>query len=390
MAESRWMMESPPGALAMLNGRTYLYFAGTGYLGLQGRPAVVEAAAEAARRYGVHSATTRGGFGNTPVVDEVERRAAAFLGAEDALYLASGYAANFALAAALSDQVELVLIDEHAHDSLRESARMLARLAQPPIPFRTRDAESLCAVLARSIRPGRRVLVVTDGVSPATGELAPLGDYLDVLGRYDRTMLLVDDAHGLGVLGPRGRGSLELAGVGPERINQDPDRWIEEGPRVFHAATLSKAVGGHGGIVAGGREFLARVRRSSGWARGASAPTAAAAAASSKGLELLQCEPGLREELATNVLRLREALRAAGFPAAMLPTPIVSLRLESARRMEQVQQGLEEAGVLVAHTRDYGGVGPEGVLRIAVFATHAPEMIGRLVGELARVAPRGA
>lgn len=381
------MMESPPGALATLNGRTYLYFAGTGYLGLQGRPEVLEAAAVAARRYGVHSATTRSGFGNTPVVDEVERRAARFLGAADALYLASGYAANFALAAALAEQVELVLIDEHAHDSLRESARMLARLAQPPIPFRARDAESLRDVLARSIRPGRRVLVMTDGVSPVHGELAPLGDYLEVLGRYDRTMLLVDDAHGLGVLGPSGRGSLELAGVGPERINQDPDRWIEEGPRVFHTATLSKAAGGHGGIVAGGRDFLARVRRASGWARGASGPSAPAAAASAKGLEILESEPGLRERLATNILRLRDALRAAGLPVAMLPTPIVSLRLESAARMEQVQRGLEDAGILVAHTRDYPGAGPEGVLRIAVFATHSPEMIARLAAELARLAP---
>lgn len=300
------------------------------------------------------------------------------------MYLVSGYAGNFAIAAALSAYVDLVLADESAHDCLRESARWLDRLKQRPLLFRPRDAGHAQELLQKHARPGVRPLLMTDGVSPMSGNLAPLTDYLSILGPYDGAMLHVDDAHGLATLGERGRGSLELAGVAAERINRDPDEPMDGGPRVFHSTTLSKAVGGHGGVVAGSRTFLDRIRRASGWYRGASAPAAPVAAATAKGLELVQTDPELRRRLAANVAWLRTALGNLGLPIEMTPSPIIGFALPEAAAMQRVQRQLVSEGIIIAHARDYAGVGPDGMLRIAVFATHTPPMLERLVEALGR------
>ncbi len=380
-ASGPWTMDAPPGAETVVNGRRVLYFAGTGYLGLQSHPALVAAAHDALARFGIHTATSRNGYGTCPPVREVERRAAEWLGVEDAVYLVSGYAGNTAVTATLSGTIDCALIDEHAHESLYESMRSLESLAQPPIVFRHCDAEHLGQLLARHASAGQRPLVLTDGLFAVSGHLAPLDRYLQVLQQFNGAALLVDDAHGLGVLGAAGRGSMELAGVTPETVNREIDE-IATGPRVYHTATLSKAIGGHGGVVAGSRKFLDRVRNASGWFRGSSAPAAPVAAATSKGLELAMAMPSLRESLGRNVLQLRRALGELGLPVESSPAPIVGLRLASAAAMQQVHRRLAEADVLIGYTRDYAGAGPDGMLRIAVFATHTPQMVERLIAAL--------
>jgi 8-amino-7-oxononanoate synthase len=376
-----WTMQGPPGAETVLNGRSYLYFAGTGYLGLQGHPALVAAARDAAQKYGVHTATTRAAFGTCPPVREVEQRAAQLLGAPSALYLVSGYAGNFAVAAALSGSVDLVLVDESAHDCLREATRWLDCLRRPPLVFRPRDAQHVAELLQAHVRPGWRPLVLTDGLFPVNGQFAPLADYRSILGNYPRAMLHVDDAHAVGAVGESGRGSLELAGIPADAINRDLDE-PAAGPRVFLSATLSKAIGGHGGVIAGTESFLDRVRRSSGWFRGASAPAAPVAAATAKGLAIVQADPDLRRRLAANVTALRSALGVLGLGVEASPSPIIGFALESAERMRNVQRQLLADGIVIAYARDYAGAGPSGMLRIAVFATHTQPMIDRLVERL--------
>jgi len=378
-----WLMQTGPAAEVTLNGRPFLYFAGTGYLGLQSDPRVIEAAVEGVRRFGLHTATTRAGYGTSPPVAEVERRTAEFLSTDAAFYLVSGYATNDAVAAAISDEVDLVLVDKSAHDCLREATSRLARLTQPPIAFRHRDPGHVAELLERRLSPGHRALVMTDGVFAASGRLAPLSDYLAVLQRYAGAMLLVDDAHGVAVLGACGRGALELAGVPAARINSLDER--NGAPRVFHTATLSKAIGGHGGAIVGSRSFVERVRSRSGWFRGSSAPAAPVAAATARALEIIAHEPELRARLAKNVRALRTKLTALGLAVEMSPSPIVSLELESTARMQQMQAGLVEAGIAIGFTQNYSGAPPRGMLRIAVFATHTPEMIDRLVDGLRQV-----
>jgi 8-amino-7-oxononanoate synthase len=378
-----WTMESAPAPHVRINGREFLYFAGTGYLGLQSHPEVIAAAQAGAEQWGVHSATTRAGFGSSPPVLEVERRAAAFLGQAAACYLVTGYAVNFALAAAVSSQANIVLIDESAHDCLREALRWLDALHRPPLRFRHCDAGHLRELLKSELRPGDRPLVLTDGIFAASGRLAPLADYLSELDQYPGAMLLVDDAHGTGVVGPLGRGSLELAGISPERINRPEE--ATTGVGILHGTTLSKALGGHGGAIAGSRAFLDLVRQTSGWFRGASAPAAPVAAATAKALQLVAQHPELRAQLADNIARMREGLRRLGLHVDDSPAAIVSFELASAAEMQRVHASLLERGIAIAYTRDYAGAGPDGMLRVAVFATHTPDMIDRLVEVLGQL-----
>ena len=374
-------MEAAPAPETLVNGRRVLYFAGTGYLGLQSHAALIAAAHEALEQYGIHTATSRSGYGTSPPVREVERRAAELLGAEDAIYLVSGYAGNTAVAAALAGTVDCVLVDEHAHDSLAEAARALGASVPAPILFRHRDVEHLAAFARQIAAAGKRPLVLTDGIFAVSGHIAPLAQYVALLDDIHGAALMVDDAHGLGVLGEGGRGSLEHAGISSDRVNRDPDEELV-GTRIYHAATLSKAIGGHGGVVAGSRRFLDRVRAASGWYRGSSAPAAPVAAATAKGLELVTEKPALRTSLAHNVSQLRQALRELGLDVELSPAPIVGVRLDSAEAMRQVHARLASEGILIGYTRDYSGAGPDGMLRIAVFATHTPTMLARLVAAL--------
>src|SRR6516164_7553894 len=134
------MMEGPPGATTRVDGREYLYFGGTGYLGLSGHLDVIEAGCAAMRRYGVQAATSRSGFGNSPVVLDVERRAAEFFGTEAAFYYPSGYAGSHILIQALADRTDVVLIDEAAHFSLQEASRIPGKSV---VRFRHRDPDDL-------------------------------------------------------------------------------------------------------------------------------------------------------------------------------------------------------------------------------------------------------
>lgn len=381
-APVRWLMQSPPGAETVLNGRRYLYFAGTGYLGLQSHPDVIAAGRVGVETYGVHTATSRNGYGTAPPHDEVERRAAEFLGAEAALYLVTGYAVNFAIAAALSPVVDFVVMDETAHDCLREAARWCEHLKAPPVKFRHRDVGHAAEMLKQHCRPGWRTLLMADGLFPMSGSISPLAEYVELLQNYEGSMLLVDDAHGVAAVGETGKGSLEVNGVAAKDINADLARRVSTGVRVFRSATLSKAIGGHGGALAGDRAFLEQVRRSSGWFRGASAPAAAVAAATAKSLEIVQTQPELRQRLAENVKRARGALRDLGLAVQDSPSPVIGLSVGKAEQKQNIQRRLQEAGIAIGFSREYTGSGPEGTLRIAMFATHTPEMIDRLIAEM--------
>ncbi len=378
-------MQTPAGPHAVIDGRQYLYFAGTGYLGLHGHPEVIGAACEAAEQYGMGSATsrTRTGFGDTPPALLVEERAAEFFDCEAALYLPSGYLAPQALLPALHDTCDVILLDEHCHYALRDAARLLGK---PVVAFRHRDPGNLLEQLRLHSAGNRRPLVATDGVFPATGSLAPVADYHRILKSYPGGSLLVDDAHGVGVLGEHGRGRLEDAGLFDESVNayaNEPGvETASTGPRMYFCASLSKAMGGYGGIIPGTRRFVEWMKIQSPVYSGATPPPPPIAAASAEGLRIVQCEPELRERLHANTRTLKAGLRSIGFDVADGPAPIASICLDSAERMQHLRQELASCGILIAYFAQYQGLPPQGALRIAVFATHTEAMIARLLDEL--------
>ena len=374
------VIESPPGAETVIDGRRYLYFAGTGYLGLQGHPEVIRAACEATQRYGIGSATTRAGFGNTPPVIEAEREAARLFGTEDAFYFMSGYVGNEILTRLIDGEVDCVFIDQCSHYCVFDAAY---RLGKPVHEFRHCDAEDLADKLPSKLPPGARPLVMSDGVFSARGTIAPVAEYREILRRYPGSTLMIDDAHGLGVLGQNGRGTLEHAGLFQLGVNVDvPDRHKPDSPCLLMCGTLSKALGGYGGIIPGTGAIIERIKSSSHYYAGASPPPVPAAAASAQALRLVIAHPEMRARLWENVRTLKSGLRQMGLEVDDTPVPIICLTLGTADAMQRIQRELAARGILIAYMPTYSGLGPEGALRVAVFSTHTEEMIARLLDEL--------
>lgn len=372
------VMQSPPGPETVIDGRWYVYFGGTSYLGLAGHPEVIQAACEAARRYGLHTATSRGGFGNNPATLQVERLAAELFGQQAAFYFVSGYVSNHILIQALAGRFDVILADEAAHYSLAEAARLAGR---PVAEFAHADPGSLRELLRQRLRPNERPLLLTDGVFAATGDIAPLDAYVDILRAYEGASLLVDDAHGFGTLGARGRGTLEHLGLWSPGINSIVP---SAGVGLFVGGTLSKAIGGFGGILSGPEEFIRHARSSSHYFDGASAPPSPVAGGTAKALEIVIHEPQLRERLRENVRHVRQGLRNLGLPAADSPSPVIPLVIGDAENMRRIHQALSEQGILVPYFPRYSGTGPHGLLRIAVCAAHTGAMLDRLLSGLAR------
>lgn len=380
------VMQSAPGPETVIDGRRCLYFAGTGYLGLQAHPDVIRGGCEAMQKYGMASATSRSGYGNSVPTLEVEKLAAEFMGAEDSFYFISGYMGNHVLTEALETSFDVAFVDAQAHFSVHKALKLVG---WPVREFRHRDPADLVAQLKLHVRPGQRPIVLSDGVFPLTGRIAPVAEYVAVLSGYEKSGLLLDDAHALGTLGARGRGTLEHLGLDKHGVNRDPELEPASGggggPRLFATATLSKAIGGSGGVVCGTQRFIARAKASSRYYNAASAPAHAVSGATAAALRIVMREPGLRTKLAENVRTARQGLRGLGLPIDDLPTPVIGLSLGDAANMARIQKSLADRGVIIAHIQGYSEESREGILRFAIFANHTAEMIGRLIEEISRV-----
>jgi len=361
-----FVMESAPGPETVLNGRRCLYFAGTGYFALHGHPEVIAAGVAAFRKYGCHSATSRTGFGNTPVQFELERKIAGYFGTEASIHFVSGYLDNLFLVQALKDRIGAIFIDETAHFSIRDAVYSALK---PVLTFKHRDPDDLALKLKQNLKAGDVPLVMTDGVVPTFGLIAPVPEFLKVLDPY-QGYLCLDDSHAVGVLGPNGRGTYEHFGV--------------KSDRCFFAGTMSKAFGGHGGFIPAPKAFIDHIKATCGAYPGATPSPTPAMAASIRGLEIVQREPQRRERLRRNVVQAKTGLRKLGFETNDNPVPIVTWALKSAEDMKRVQAGLFDRGIAVALSK-YVGAPAGGVLRASIFSEHTPEQIDRLLAELKRL-----
>ena len=362
------LMESAPGAETTIDGKRYLYFGGTGYYGFQGDPELIEAACEALRRYGMHTSTSRSGLGNSPLYEAVEAKAAEYFGAQGACYLASGYLGNHAGFEALAalGLYDAVFMDEGSHYSVTD---YIGLPGKPVVAFAHRDPEDLRRKLKAGLKAGQKPLVVSDGVFPSFGIIAPVADYAKAVEPYEGCVWL-DDNHGVGVLGPNGRGTYEHFGL--------------SSPRLFFGGTMSKAFGSRGGVIASDPAFIEAVRRTH-IMNGATQPTSAAAAASITGMDILMKRPELRRRLLENGRRLKAGLRSLGFPTEDTPFPVAAWKLASGAEMDRVHQALLDRGICIQRM-SYVGTGAEGVLRAVVFSTHSDTQIDRLIAELGALA----
>ena len=247
-------IEGPIGATTRINGRDFDYFAGTGYLGLQSHPLVLQAAAQVIQQYGLFTGGSRGGYGEHPLYQELEREACLFFDAERVVYFASGYLGMSVLTQAEPGSFEHIFIDSSAHYSLWDAAYATNR---PITPFHHLRPESLEEKLHSELRPDERPLILSDGVFPVSGEIAPLPEYIQQVEPFAGKVYL-DDAHAVGVLGANGRGTAEHFGI------------LDTNCRA--TATLAKALGGYGGILWGEKTWTENIERNSRICAGASPP----------------------------------------------------------------------------------------------------------------------
>lgn len=362
MAEPPFRIEGPLGPRTRVDGRDVDYFCGTSYHCLHGHPEVIEAANAANLAYGVGLGTRA----DVPVYTRLSEALCTFFEAEAVIHSISGYVMPLILLQGLEAAFDRVFVDRAAHYGIRDAC---ATLDQPVHRFAHRDPQALSEALARHLVPGEVAMIVTDGVFPTTGALAPLADYVAVMEGYEGAMLCVDDAHGVGAIGPGGRGAMALAGI--------------EGPGRYLSATTSKAFGGTGGFIPGTSALTGRLAAEVPILAGATPPTPAAAAAAAAGVELVQGEGGLLARLAENVQRMRSGLRGLGLEIEDSPVPIVNIAAD--RDLADVRDALAAEGILIKRVRPggYSDAPDHETLRIAVFSAHTDVQIDRLVAAMA-------
>ena len=343
-----------PTGRALLDGRDVILLGSNNYLGLSVHPIVTEAATTAVRKYGTGASASRLMSGNCDLYAELEAKIAKVKETEAALVFGSGYLANIGTIPVLAGDRDLILSDALNHASLIDGCRLSHATKQI---YRHCDIEHLESLLTQSTKFRRR-LIVTDGIFSMDGDIAPLPEICELADRYD-AMVMVDDAHSLGVLGEKGGGTVEHFGL--------------ENRGVIQMGTLSKAVGGLGGYVAGSADlinFLVNRARSFIFTTGLPPATLAGASAA---LDVIRSTPELRRRLSSNVLLLKNALLEKGFQLLPSETQILPLILGAADVASRFAEVLLSRGVYAPAIRP--PTVPEGTsrLRLSVIASHTPE-----------------
>lgn len=365
-------LESASEPEVILNGRRVLCLASNNYLGLAAHPEVVDAAAEAAHRFGAGAGSARLITGGLLLHDELEARLAAFKGTESALLFSSGYLANLGTVAALVGPGDAVFSDALNHASIIDGCRLSRAEVQV---YRHADAGHLEARLAawrHNAGPDRRALVVTDSVFSMDGDIAPLPDIVDACERHG-AILMVDEAHATGVVGPGGRGAIAHYGL--------------EGRVGVVMGTLSKALGAAGGFIAGSADLCAYLRnraRSFIFDTALPPPTAAAALAA---LGVVEREPQRPVRARSLAGRLATGLRAAGYDVPDPPAAVLPVVIGAPEAALAMSARLLDSAVLVTAIRP--PTVPEGTsrLRATVMATHTDAEIDRAAAAFAAARP---
>ncbi|MEM9266359.1 MAG: 8-amino-7-oxononanoate synthase [Cyanobacteria bacterium P01_F01_bin.13] len=353
-------IEGKAGATISIDGQPCLNFASNDYLGLAGDPRLAAAAADAISSYGTGSTGSRLLSGHRPIHRELEQAIAQLKGTDDALVFSSGYLANLGTLAALVDHRDLIVADQYNHSSLQMGARLSGATVAV---YDHNNMDQLQQHLAQRRSQYRRCVIVTDSVFSMDGDLCPLSEILDLADQWE-TMVMVDEAHGTGVLGKTGGGAVELLGCRNRPMVQ--------------VGTLSKALGSLGGYVTGAAELIDFLRnRTATWiyTTGLSPADAAAARAA---IAILSQEPERLSHLATNADYLRQCLdQLPNISRLPSESPIVCTQIKDSATVLALGQHLKQQGIFASAVRP--PTVPTSRLRVTVMATHTREDIDRLV-----------
>lgn len=343
-------IDSPMDGRVTIDGRSLLNFCANNYLGLANHPRLRTAVKEAVDKYGVGPGAVRTIAGTLSLHIQLEEKLAAFKRAEACITLQSGFAANLATIPALVGKGDVIFSDELNHASIIDGSRLSRATV---VRYAHNDVANLRRKIAETTEYGRR-LIVTDGVFSMDGDIAPLDKICEVAEEHD-ILLMVDDAHGEGVLGEGGRGIVDHFGL--------------HGRVDVEVGTLSKAFGVMGGLVAGKQAIIDWLRQRGRPFLFSSALTVPDTAACLAAVELLQESTELVDRLWSNAALFKKEMQAMGFNTGVTQTPIVPVMLGEAALAQKFSQRLFEEGVF-AMAIGYPTV-PQGKARIRVMNSAA-------------------
>jgi 8-amino-7-oxononanoate synthase len=358
-------IETPCSPHVVIGGRPFTAFCSNDYLGLAGDPRLAEALAEGARRWGIGAGASHLVSGHYLVQHMLEERLAAFVGRERALVFSSGFMANMGIIPALVGRNDAIFADRLNHASLIDGM-LLSRAGVHRFPHL--DMAALERQLAASAAQTK--LIVSDSVFSMDGDVAPLRELMALAERFD-AWLLVDDAHGFGVLGPQGRGALAEAGI---------DGW-----RLIQMATLSKAAGVSGAFVAGNStviEWLMQKARTYIFTTGSPPALAQTLAAS---IELIEAGGERRAHLAALIERLTKGLAQERWKLLPSRTPIQPLIVGENASALALGDALMEEGLWIPAIRPPTVPAGSARLRITLSAAHTSADVDRLIEAINRL-----
>jgi 8-amino-7-oxononanoate synthase len=366
LLRQRRMLQSPQAPHILVDGKSYLSFCSNDYLGLANHPKLIAALQQGAQQHGVGSGAAHLVSGHGASHHQLEQELAHFVGKPAALLFSTGYMANLGIVQALVGKGDTVFADKFNHASLNDAMQLSRAKVKR---YRHNDMSQLAEFLGQT-GSGRK-LVITDAVFSMDGDLAPLPEMLALCEQHD-AWLLIDDAHGFGVLGSQGRGSMAHFGIASER--------------VICMATLGKAAGVFGAFVAAEQVVIdTLVNHARSYVYTTATPPALASALL-ESLQQIENGDGLRGHLQRLIAQLRSGLRGLPWPLMPSATAIQPLLVGGNQAALDLSEGLRERGIWVAAIRPPTVPQSTARLRITLSAAHGVTDVTRLIETLHELA----
>ncbi len=360
------MIASGQDPIVTMNGDAVIMLGSNNYLGLTNHPEIKKAAAEALAAYGTGTAGSRFLNGTLEIHVELEERLARFMQREAALTFSTGFQVNLGVISSLVDRRDVVILDNLDHACILDGARLsFGRV----LKYQHNDMDSLEERL-RSIEPDRGKLIVVDGVFSMEGDVADLVRIVELKDKYG-ARLMVDDAHGVGVMGEHGRGTSEHLGV--------------EGDTDLVMGTFSKSLATVGGFVAGERPIIEWVKHHARSLIFSAAPPPASVASVIKAIEIIEREPERRQQLWDNTRYMKRAFTDLGFDTGDSASPVIPLVVGDDMTAFRMTMRLQEEGVFANPVVSPAVPPGRAMIRTSYMATHTREHLDRALEAFAKV-----
>ncbi|NIB42484.1 aminotransferase class I/II-fold pyridoxal phosphate-dependent enzyme [Pseudomaricurvus alkylphenolicus] len=350
----------------LFQGRKLSYFAGGDYHGYNADPRLKALARDTIDKFGLSASASRSTTGNHPLYGELEFELCRFMDVESATLCGQGYAANLIFAQALQQEFDHLLVDERCHVSLRDAARLIKL---PVSMYRHYDMTHLEELL--KTRQGRS-LIVSDSVGGMLGDMAPLTELVELALQYD-ARALIDESHGLGVLGSAGRGGAEAAGIDSQLCNNGT---------VMRTSSLGKAIGAHGGVILGG-DALAEQLQKVPMLFGTATPPLPYVAVAKEVLRGLGADPSPVRRLQERAYTVKKLVSDMGFAVEVNAMPVFALSFEPRQQALAREQLL--AHDIYPAAINYPGLPDRGVFKFMLSSAHSESQIEALLKALAIV-----